>query len=81
MRSPAIVAVKYTVYVGVTTTRGKPAGTLPLRFDRRPSISTGAADFTFAVSIGVGTFTLMGQITFMLDIKAEAQKRQAYCQW
>ena len=33
MRSPAIAAVQYTVYVGVTTTCGKPAGTVPLRFN------------------------------------------------
>ena len=74
MRSPAIAAVEYTVYVGVTTTRGKPASTVPLRFDRQESISAGAADVAFAVGTGVGTFTLTGQIAFTLNIKAEAQK-------
>ena len=29
MRSPAIAAVEYTVYVGATTMRGKPASTVP----------------------------------------------------
>ena len=44
-------------------------------FNRQKSISTGGADVTFTVGTGVGTFTLMGQIAFTLNIKAEAQQR------
>ena len=48
---------------------GKPARTVPLQLGYRESISTSAA-----VGIGVGTFVLMRQMAFTLNIKAEAQK-------
>ena len=62
--SPAIAAVTYTVYFGLAAMRGKLARTVPLRFNRRQSMPTGAAGVTFAAGIGVGTFLLMGLISF-----------------